>query len=96
MSGAREVDVAHYAARAAAHGIPDYMIAGLVRWIVLRVTPVSFLQAVIANDLRKSCECADEVNQKLLWNYCTFLYDDAPGPCWGSPEKAASWRGAGP
>jgi hypothetical protein len=71
--------------------IPDHMMAGLRRWIDNGVVPGSFLQAVLANDLRDACGQADESNILLLRAYVIFLYNDAPAACWGSPEKMQAW-----
>jgi hypothetical protein len=81
----------YYQARALQRGIPEYMVSGLVRWIEQHIMPGDFLRAVIENDLRAACAHADDVNQRLLWNYVNFLYNDAPSPCWGSKENVASW-----
>lgn len=75
--------------------IPDYMRGGMERWIENGVPAGSFMMAVLRNDLRGACEKADDVNQRMLFNYVQFLYSDAPSPCWGSPEKVNAWMEAG-
>lgn len=74
-----------------ARGIPDYMQNSLARYI-MEGTPVGgFLMALLSNDLRKTFEKADEVNQQRVYNYVMFLYNDAPGGCWGSKEIVKGW-----
>ena len=42
--------------------IPEYMIGSLRRYIENGIEPGSFLSAVLCNDLRGACECADDTN----------------------------------
>lgn len=71
--------------------VPRYMRGGLARWIRYGIEPGSFLTAVICNDLRSACECADDTNRHLLFAYVQFLYCHAPSSCWGSPKRFEAW-----
>jgi hypothetical protein len=80
---------------AEAQGIPESMVHGILDYIFSGVIPGSFLQAVIANDLRRSVEQADIVNINLLPNYVRFFYNYVPASCWGSKEKMYNWHTLG-
>ena len=71
--------------------IPEYMIGGLRRYIENGIEPGSFLSAVLCNDLRGACECADDINRSRLFEYVKFLYSYAPAGCWGSQERFEKW-----
>jgi len=74
-------------------GIPAYMHAGLLRWILYGIPPGDFLTALLSNDLRRTFEKADDTNVRCIQNYLIFLYNDAPSGCWGSKENFKSWKG---
>lgn len=51
----------------------------LYQWATHQLPSVgNFLTAVIANDLMKSIQYADETNRDLLWVYVIFMYNVAP------------------
>ena len=72
-------------------GIPDYMIGGLVRYVVNRIPPGGFLMAVLENDFMEACGRADDTNSECLKAYAMFLYNYVPSNCKGSPEAVAAW-----
>lgn len=76
--------------------IPDRMMGGLERWIVHGTPPGDFLTAVLNNDLREAIGRADDENMRNLPAFVAYLYNEAPGQCWGSPEKVELWRGTQP
>jgi hypothetical protein len=69
------------------------MHGAIVRWIEDAIPPGNFLTAVLSNDLCEACGRADDTNQTLLFAYISWLYSQAPGGCWGSPERFQAWRG---
>lgn len=73
------------------YGIPDYMREGLHDYIVHRIPTGSFLTAVLENNLKLACMNADMVNQKCLFNYVNFLFNEAPRICWGSEPHVETW-----
>jgi hypothetical protein len=73
--------------------IPPYMHGGIVRWIENAIPPGSFLTAVLCNDLREACACADDANRYLLFEYVKWLHNHAPCECWGSSESFNTWHG---
>lgn len=75
--------------------IPDYMIDGLRRYIENGVQPGDFLTALLSNDLFRTFERADDTNSRAVRNYVQFLYNYAPGECWGSEERFKAWLKSG-
>ena len=71
--------------------IPKRMQGGLKRYIEEGVTPGGFLVAVLENNLKEAFGRADQENQLIIRNYVEFLYNFAPGACWGSVEKVTNW-----
>ena len=50
-----------------------------------------FLYAVLSNDLTEACAHADMRNLRQLPEIVTYIYNNLPSICWGSPEKVESW-----
>jgi hypothetical protein len=71
--------------------IPGRMMGGLRRYVEHGIIPGDFLEAVLRNDLRGACERADEENRVNLPAYVGWLYNEAPGGCWGSSAKVDAW-----
>ena len=71
--------------------IPNYMMAGIRRYIKKGIPPGDFLRAVICNDLTDAVSRADDVNLYNLPAYAGYFYNEAPGNCWGSREKMEKW-----
>lgn len=74
-----------------AHGIPEHCQDALASYILEHKPTGSFLHNLLSNDLQATFSSADHINSKAVRNYVTFLYNFAPGACWGSPEKVKSW-----
>ncbi len=66
------------------HGFQDYFEHGYPNM-------GSFTQAVLENNLKESFACADHINERLIREYIMWLYWEAPGGSWGSPEKVSRW-----
>ncbi len=71
--------------------IPDRMMAGLRRYVSHGIEPGSFLTALLRNDFLEAVRRADDENLANLPAYAAWLYEQAPAPCHGSPEKVAAW-----
>jgi hypothetical protein len=71
--------------------IPEHMMEAIRRYIDHGIEPGGFLTAVICNDLKEAVGRADAQNVRLLVDYVRFFYNDAPSPCWGSPETMRAW-----
>lgn len=71
--------------------IPDYMISGLVEYIIFGTEPGGFLSAVLSNDLMGALRQADSTNLELLPDYGTFLHNYAPIGSFGSQKAFDHW-----
>lgn len=71
--------------------VPEDTLAALNRYIAEGMPTGGFLEAVITNDLHGSIARADPGNMTALPAIVSYLYNEAPAPCWGSPEKVAAW-----
>jgi hypothetical protein len=82
--------------RAKAHEmLPAHMVHGVLGYIE-RGEPVGgFLTALLTNDLRRTFERADIINQEAVPVYVRFLYNYAPQGCWGSIERFDAWQEQG-
>lgn len=67
--------------------IPPRMLEGIYAYLTDGRLPESFLEAIFANDLVKTCGQADDKNLRNIPAYAAFLYNDAPIPSWGSHKK---------
>ena len=75
--------------------IPEHMRPGLRLYVEEGIRPGGFLTAVLANDLSTSVAKADMVNRYRLADYVMWLYNEAPGLCWGSYKQVDSWETSG-
>lgn len=71
--------------------IPERMMPALRHWIDHGIPPGDFLLAVLCNDLMDAIGRADDENRQNLPAYISFLFNEAPSPCWGSPPKVIAW-----
>src|SRR6185436_10059012 len=71
--------------------IPLRMMIPLQRWVEKGELPGHFLQAVLRNDLQEAVGRADEENLRNLPAFVGWLYNEAPGDCWGSDERVDGW-----
>lgn len=72
-------------------GISEHLHGGLVRYLVYRIRPGSFLTAVLENDLKTAVAKADSISRQMLPELVDFLYRLAPRKCWGSVEAVDAW-----
>ena len=75
--------------------IPGYMMDDLEAYIETGRGVGHFLTAVLENNLMKALDHADIHNRANLPAYGGYLYNKAPGGCYGSPELVKAWRAAG-
>lgn len=71
--------------------LPEHMQEATRAYIEDRRPPGGFLQAVLANDFVMAASRADDINQRCLFDWASFLYNEAPVECWGSPEAVYDW-----
>ena len=86
--------LAHLLKRADMSAVPQALQSGLAHYCAARRPMGSFLTAVVSNDLYEAIARADQDSRLGLANVVFFLYNYAPGECWGSPEKVAAWLGS--
>jgi hypothetical protein len=71
--------------------IPDLCMEGILRYTEKHMKAGDFLMAVFRNDFMEAVSRADDINAVNLKAYMGYLYNVAPGDCWGSPEKVKAW-----
>ena len=75
--------------------IPAHMREGVRLYVEQRVTPGSFLMAILENNFKETVGLADETNLSCLQQWAEFLRWEIPSVCWGSSEKVKAWLGKG-
>ena len=76
--------------------IPPRMRAGLWLWVREGHPPGDFLSSLLENDFKRACQHADDTNAKILHDYAKFLWNWAPGTCWGRDKVTfREWARAG-
>ncbi|MGV9205606.1 MAG: hypothetical protein ACOC44_16465 [Promethearchaeia archaeon] len=81
----------HYTRKAIEYHIPDYMVKGLVDYIVYGKSPGGFLNALLRGDLFLVFAIADSNNKNAIENYVRFLHNVPPSICYGNDEKIIKW-----
>ena len=71
--------------------IGEDLLGSLQRYVELRIETGGFLRAILENDLVKACDRADLQNRGQIFHIVSFIYNNLPRKCWGSPEKVAAW-----
>ena len=71
--------------------LSEHIRGSMKLYIENRVKPGGFLIAVLSNDLMAATARADHINRNNLFDICSFLYNEAPSCCHGSPEKVRAW-----
>ncbi len=71
--------------------LPESLRGGMQRYLDHGIKPGSFMMAILTNDLRGACEQADDVNRHQLFEIVAWLYNNAPGKAWGSPDNVVRW-----
>ncbi len=71
--------------------IPDHMHEAITAYVETGRSVGGFLTAVLSNELLQAVERADEENTAALVGWVQFLYNYAPGSCWGSPTAVEDW-----
>lgn len=72
-------------------GVPIHLHDGLVRYVMFGCPVGGFLTAVLSNDLMESSGRADDQSRASMFEICSFLHNDVPGSCHGSPERVREW-----
>jgi len=74
--------------------LPERFAGDMALWIEYGVAPGGFLQAVLTNDLRDTFARADYQSVREVAGIVSWLYNEAPAGCWGSPADCAAWYAA--
>lgn len=69
----------------------QYIINSLEAYVNSRIPTGGFLHAVLSNDLQRACMKADDINKHLLFEIVSYIYNNLPMGCYGSPEKVEKW-----
>ena len=71
--------------------LPERYRGGMKRYIEEHIPPGSFIRAMLENDLQGVMGNVDLDTVSELRNIYLWIYNEAPGICWGSPEKVTAW-----
>lgn len=71
--------------------ISDSVVDALDRYVKEGIPTGDFLYAVLSNNLMESFGRADDQNRASLFEICSFVYNELPAGCHGSPEKVREW-----
>lgn len=74
-----------------AQNLPDHMLPGLLRYLLLGVQPGEFLSALLQLDVIRAARKADEFNRVMLAVWLTVLDEIMPREAWGDTERFAAW-----
>ena len=72
-------------------GLPEHLRKGFRAYIEEHVSMGHFGMAVLSNNLLEACRYADQTTLPILAQIVRWLYNEAPGGCWGSPENVQLW-----
>lgn len=75
--------------------LPAHMRDGVERYVLHGIPGGSFMTELFANRLVQAFGRADEENTAAMREWASWLYNDAPGGCWGSPMAVSEWVAAG-
>ena len=75
--------------------LPSHMQEGARDYVENGVPGGDFLHYVFCNDLVHSFGKADNTNLRRMFDWASFLYNEAPMECWGSEEKVEAWVAGG-
>jgi len=71
--------------------VREDIIASLRRYADLGIETGGFLRACLENDFMEAVGRADDDNIRVLCKICSYIYNEIPSPCHGSPEKVQAW-----
>ena len=72
-------------------GVPAHIHDALIGYVVDHAHVGGFLQAVLSNNLFRSFAEADDENLAHLFDILKWVFNEAPGNCWGSPDTVRAW-----
>lgn len=75
--------------------LPHHMRDSVERYVMRGVPGGSFMTELFANRLVQAFNRADDENTAAMRAWASWLYNDAPHNCWGSPMAVSEWIAAG-
>ena len=75
--------------------VPFHLHDGLRDYVLWGQPTGDFLRSVISNDLREAVARADAMSALGLVDIVKWLYQVAPGGCWGTPARYREWTESG-
>jgi len=72
-------------------GLPEGLRNGMKRYVEDGIRPGGFLTACLENNLTGAVNRADATNLPRLQDIVRWLYNEAPGSCWGSVDQVHAW-----
>ena len=75
--------------------VPAHLQYGIREYIQRGNIPGDFLQAIIRSDLSKAFAHADGTTMAHMDDIVKFMWNEAPGQCWGDKAKMDTWAKAG-
>jgi len=77
------------------HTLPEHMRDAAREYVEGHHMPGDFLQALFSNNFIGVFKHGDETNLAAIQTWATWLYNEAPGGCWGSRLMMEAWVKAG-
>ena len=71
--------------------VPAHLHNGLANYVANHQSVGDFLTAVLENNLSGAVGRADEASWRGLGAVVSWLYNEPPSGCWGSPERVKAW-----
>jgi hypothetical protein len=71
--------------------IPALTLETLRNYIEYGVVTGGFLNSVLTDSLFGAYAKADNENREALGDIVMFIYNEAPGGCWGSKDHVKEW-----
>jgi len=71
--------------------IKQDVINSLKRYVDQRIPTGGFLQSVLENDLMMAFGRADIENRNSLFEIASYIYNELPASCHGSPVIVQEW-----
>jgi len=72
------------------------LVENLRRWVVYRVPPGTFLQAILRNDLLDACLSVAPEHARFLTALVLYCHRELPAMAWGSAANVEAWAACTP
>jgi hypothetical protein len=70
---------------------PSRILDSIHAYVEHRRRPGGFLVAVLENSLSGALGAADDASRRGLDDIMSYLWNEVPASCWGSPAKVEAW-----